>query len=641
MYDSMKLISDVYLQESEKDRIENEKKQIEKEKMDLFFNNEIKKLANIIKDKIRIPWATNIIVRKRPSEGRACSHCGALGHTNRMCFLRRFAHNVVNVVGIRKSVKKYFENPKSRLTFCSCCGKIGHNRRSCRVYGRGAGAANCITQNHLRCQFVYYYPYFNNIPYHHVNIPYQYVNILYRQQFMNISQQPFVFYNQNIPKIPKIPRVPKIPRRPRIPNYIATCGCCGNENHNHYDPQCLFQNGIVQPCLNPRLIKLIRELRLWYVKNNRPVPPNIEIQLETILDRMNRNINTHYTKTNDNIFNHFNQLNQRLIIAGKTLDNYNQNLNQINHDINNKFGHVRGSIINLNRNFNTLGKNLNNEFRNINNNINQRFNNFNLNLNGIFDKINTNIDNTNQQINTNFRDFNQRINDLNQNSQRLNNNFDNLFQRINNNNQEIGISINHFNEQINDINQNICSINFDNTRLDNYLPNLENLYTQLITRNNKNFEELLNNLQNDIRTINLNNERLQQYITNFENMQNQLTTTRNNYNLEEAFNNFRNNIREMVFRQLNNNQREILRRIMRINQPKRMSITHRRTINYQLPQIQNTPRIIMAEMQIHSHSGNPLGQAIYNPDSSGSIIYITENIVGNTYELTDDENDNE
>ncbi|CAG8817127.1 10009_t:CDS:2, partial [Cetraspora pellucida] len=58
---------------------------------------------------------------------------------------------------------------------------------------------------------------------------------------------------------------------------------------------------------------------------------------------------------------------------------------------------------------------------------------------------------------------------------------------------------------------------------------------------------------------------------------------------------------------------EILRRIMRINQPKRMSITHKRTINYQLPQIQNTPRIIIDEMQIHSHSGNPLGQAIYNP----------------------------
>ncbi|CAG8837072.1 2427_t:CDS:1, partial [Cetraspora pellucida] len=56
--------------------------------------------------------------------------------------------------------------------------------------------------------------------------------------------------------------VPKIPRRSRIPNYIAACGCCGNENHNHYDPQYLFQNGLVQLCLNSRLIKSIRELRL-------------------------------------------------------------------------------------------------------------------------------------------------------------------------------------------------------------------------------------------------------------------------------------------------------------------------------------------------------------------------------------------
>ncbi|CAG8813403.1 7015_t:CDS:1, partial [Cetraspora pellucida] len=58
-----------------------------------------------------------------------------------------------------------------------------------------------------------------------------------------------------------------------------------------------------------------------------------------------------------------------------------------------------------------------------------------------------------------------------------------------------------------------------------------------------------------------------------------------------------------------------------------MSITHRRTINYQLPQIENTSNIIMNKMQIHSHSSNPLGQAIYNPNSSGSITYITENIV--------------
>ncbi|CAG8825016.1 22611_t:CDS:1, partial [Cetraspora pellucida] len=102
-----------------------------------------------------------------------------------------------------------------------------------------------------------------------------------------------------------------------------------------------------------------------------------------------------------------------------------------------------------------------------------------------------------------------------------------------------------------------------------------------------------------------------------------------------------NDIRNIVSRQLNTNQCQILQRIMRINQSKRMSITHRRTINYQLLQIKDIPRIIMNEMQIYSHSSNPLGQAIYNSDSSRSITYITENIVGNTHELTDDENDNE
>jgi hypothetical protein len=52
MYNSFKLISDVYIQEEKKSRIEREKNKNEKIKMDLFFHNEIKKLANIIKDKL-------------------------------------------------------------------------------------------------------------------------------------------------------------------------------------------------------------------------------------------------------------------------------------------------------------------------------------------------------------------------------------------------------------------------------------------------------------------------------------------------------------------------------------------------------------------------------------------------------------
>ncbi|CAG8786937.1 11132_t:CDS:1, partial [Cetraspora pellucida] len=67
-----------------------------------------------------------------------------------------------------------------------------------------------------------------------------------------------------------IPKVPRRPRRPKIPNYIAACGCCGQENHDRNDPQCPFRNGLLQLCLNPRMIKSIRELRLYYAENNRP-----------------------------------------------------------------------------------------------------------------------------------------------------------------------------------------------------------------------------------------------------------------------------------------------------------------------------------------------------------------------------------
>ncbi|CAG8449413.1 8832_t:CDS:2 [Cetraspora pellucida] len=52
MYDSMKLISDVYLQEENKTRLKRKNIKKEKLKMDLFFSNEIKKIADIIKNKI-------------------------------------------------------------------------------------------------------------------------------------------------------------------------------------------------------------------------------------------------------------------------------------------------------------------------------------------------------------------------------------------------------------------------------------------------------------------------------------------------------------------------------------------------------------------------------------------------------------
>ncbi|CAG8799084.1 8362_t:CDS:1, partial [Cetraspora pellucida] len=101
-----------------------------------------------------------------------------------------------------------------------------------------------------------------------------------------------------------------------------------------------------------------------------------------------------------------------------------------------------------------------------------------------------------------------------------------------------------------------------------------------------------------------------------------------------------NNIRNMM-RQMNQNQRQILQRIIRINQPKRMSITHSRTINFQVPEIEYNIRNndVMDEMQIHSFAGSSLGQAQYNPGSSGSITYITEDTISQTHDLSDMEDD--
>ncbi|CAG8823382.1 9686_t:CDS:2, partial [Cetraspora pellucida] len=345
-------------------------------------------------NKWNVPWMSNMImIRKRPAKGKICSHCGAMGHNRLHCPIQLAGANVANVNNIKKSVKKYFDSRKLNLRMCRCCGEIGHTGRNCPT----------IRANNL-C------------------IPLRQLSEI--KKGINEFKKHYGINNRLVPQF-MLPQNFLIPKRPRIPNYIAACGCCGNENHNRYDPQCPFQNGLVQPCLNPRLIKSIRELRLWYVENNRPVPPNIgvglnplpkqpppipprpppipprpgnngngnnniplggiglqnlqnqfqqhdqrlvnlirqsEIQLETILDRINRNINTHYTKTNNNIFNRFNQLNQRILTASKTLDEHGQNINQIGN--------------NINLRFNNLDRNINNRFGRINDNIinmNQRF----------------------------------------------------------------------------------------------------------------------------------------------------------------------------------------------------------------------------------------------------------------------------
>ncbi|CAG8774450.1 15957_t:CDS:1 [Cetraspora pellucida] len=126
-----------------------------------------------------------------------------------------------------------------------------------------------------------------------------------------------------------------------------------------------------------------------------------------------------------------------------------------------------------------------------------------------------------------------------------------------------------------------------------------------------------------------------------ENLQNQLIPRNDNY--ETLFNSFRNDIRTMVFNQLNANQREMLQRIIRIQQPKRMSITQRRTLNFRILETQRLPRqitsTIMTDLEIHSQSGSSVGRAEYNPENSGSITFVTENNLG-THDLSDD-NDEE
>ncbi|CAG8685674.1 8781_t:CDS:2, partial [Cetraspora pellucida] len=482
------------------------------------------------KNMMKVPWQTYRVIRARPAEARICSYCGAMGHKQRQCPIRAVGYPTLNVNNIKKSLKEYFKDPRNKsLRLCGCCGEIGHSGRNCQYR-----------------------------PINHCVPRYQY-NLI-KEKLKKFKEK----YGLSVPKIPRRPR------RPRIPNYIAACGCCGNENHNRNDPQCLFQNGAIQPCLNPRLIKSIRELRMYYAENNRSIPPNIRIGPQQppnvpppipprpqplFLQRPNNNGNGNGEPNGiglQPIRNLQNQLQQSLNIQ-------EQNINKIG--------------IGMNQGFNDLNKNINNGFARISNNvndINQRFNTLDSNINNVFDKINTNIDSANQQINTNLGNINQRIKDFNQNNQRLNINLDNLSQRLITNNQDIGKSIIHFNELIDNINQNIRNININNTHLNTYMLTLENLQNQLAIRNN--------------------------------------------YNIEELFNNFRNDIRNMVFRQLNLNQRQLLQRIMRINQPKKMSITHRRTINFGISAIKDAPgeitNNIMDEMHIHSFSGSSLAAEV-------------------------------
>ncbi|CAG8577307.1 4054_t:CDS:2 [Cetraspora pellucida] len=520
-----------------------------------------------IMDNWKVPWVTHMVVRTRPALGRACGRCGALGHTSRRC-PHRAPRVVANVDRIRKSVKKYFENPTLKLSVCSCCGVIGHSQRHCQVYnagGAGVGAANCIAAAQLNTIKEGYVPVSQYVP------------------------QPYFFINN-------VPKTPRIPRRPRIPNYIAACGCCGQENHNHNDPRCPFQNGRIRPCLDPRLIRSSRELRLWHAENNippnngigapPPIPPrpplgppplpprppnnnggnngnndgngniipiqnlqnqfqNLQNQLQTrdnnlfnLLirqsNRINQNIQNQNAKTNEYIFNRFNNLNQRMINIASRFDNHKQNLN-------NGINRIKVNIDGINNRFNNLEQNMNNNFNNIGKQIDTRLTNFNQRFDRNENNINNRLNEIRQTTNNGFNDLGTQIEQIGQiTNERLEN--------IHNSNQNIGKSINAL-------------------------------------------EQRLNNLNLGIRT----------------------------------------NIQNFITEQLNAHQREMIQRFIGSHQPKRISINHRRAINFRSqrrPVRQITTGNIMGGLQIHSQSGSSLGEAQYNPESSGSITYRTEKSLG-------------
>ncbi|CAG8823691.1 6040_t:CDS:1, partial [Dentiscutata erythropus] len=107
-----------------------------------FYNDEDMVLNRM--GKTLVLWQLYKIIRNRPSEGRTCTYCGALGHNRRKCPWRNDqGRNLQNVAEIRAAAKKYFEALYYPIRMCGWCGAIGHNRKNCPVHkARGAEIDN-------------------------------------------------------------------------------------------------------------------------------------------------------------------------------------------------------------------------------------------------------------------------------------------------------------------------------------------------------------------------------------------------------------------------------------------------------------------------------------------------------------------
>ncbi|CAG8652014.1 6037_t:CDS:2, partial [Dentiscutata heterogama] len=201
--------------------------------------------------------------------------------------------------------------PYYPLRMCGWCGAIGHSSKNCNI--RKSGRLR-VDNNHKRA-LIQGLNKFKNI----IVLPNVWFDIEYRP-----------YYQPYRPR-----QIPYRPRRRRIPNYIAACGCCGNENHARNDPNAPCRN---QNCINPRLVRSLREQRLYYIENGIQMPNNIE------------DIRAGRQQFRDTIRNLFNTQNNAL----NQLNNNIRNLNTNQNDQLNLLNQIRNLINQQNNNFNNL-----------------------------------------------------------------------------------------------------------------------------------------------------------------------------------------------------------------------------------------------------------------------------------------------
>ncbi|CAG8721768.1 6506_t:CDS:2 [Gigaspora margarita] len=144
-----------------------------------------------------------------------------------------------------------------------------------------------------------------------------------------------------------------IPRRRGIPNYIAACRYCRDKNYTHNNPNTSYQN-LLQNCINPRLVRSIRDQRLWYIENGVQIPNNIKHSPNRKNPFPNRNlpINNNNNGNNDGNNNNISQNQQR--------DNQDiiNNIERLPKDIRARRQQIRDIVRNL---FHTQNSTLNQE----------------------------------------------------------------------------------------------------------------------------------------------------------------------------------------------------------------------------------------------------------------------------------------